>query len=977
MSSGVIVFAVSAANRWLAAFSVVTLVVLGAGGLARRAARRVGDNTGGRAIRRRAGALIAIGPLVGLALAPSPGMCVVVAALGAVVLAAIGLWIEQSPRADRLSMAVSVVAAAVATAAGAELGPTGVPVLDVVFGFLFVFVVTQAADGLGNVDGLAPGLGAASAAGLFALAGFGGQNDLATVALGLLAACFSFLAFNLRPASLDVGRSGRLAIGYALAVGVLAVDVRPGAPRELLTPLLLVGVLLIDAAVVVFGRLRRHRSLVMHRTDHLVHRLAALGWSPGKAVLLLVLAQVVLAAVGLFVGRAVLPTWVGVAVGLVVVIVLAAEAARGSVDRDRAPGLSRWIKVAIAVLMVLLVAAIAPVALVANDVKNLMEAGREAASRGLAAARDGDTIIASASFREAALTFAQAREKLESAPTAGSVAIPFLAPNVEAARALAEIGTDLGNAGESVTVAVDPEELQVIDGRLPLDVVERIAPTLRKGADTLAAARRRLDDVRDDPYLAGPVREAVDKVHAQLSRADREAQHAAAAAELAPALFGGRGTRRYLLVVQNNAEARATGGFIGSYGIITAENGKLDVGELQRTASWNNALRELPDPSYTAPDDYRARYGQFLPATTLQNVNLSPDFPSVGQVLMSLAPQAGVGDVDGVLAVDPFGLAALLQLTGPIWVEGWPTQISADNVVDVTLRDAYAEFERTSERADFLGDVAQVTVDAAADGDLGKSASIAEVLGGAAHAGHLVLAFARPEEQALAAELGVAGELARPRSDALAVTTSNIGANKLDYYLNRRIDYRVTLDPETRARSARVDATLEITLENTAPDVGLPETVIGPFRPDYVAGENRSFLSLYSPLSIDSISVNDHEVSTFAPTKERDRNVYSRIDEIGAKSSDTIRATLSGVVDLHGGWYELVARYQPTVNADRVHVSVDVPKGWRIDRTRGMERPSSRRASLSVELDRTRIYRVHVARDPGTWDLWARLEAGV
>jgi UDP-N-acetylmuramyl pentapeptide phosphotransferase/UDP-N-acetylglucosamine-1-phosphate transferase len=977
MPSGAVVLAVSAANRWLAVFSVVALVVLGAGALARQAARRVTDTTGSRAIRRRAGALVAVGPLVGLALAPSPDTLTVVAGVGAAVLAGLGVWIERSRRADRLTMTASVVAAAVAAAAGAEFGPTGVPVFDVVCGFLFVLVVVQAADGLGNVDGLAPGLGAASAAGLFALTGFGGQDDLATVALGLLAACFAFLAFNLRPASLYVGRGGRLAIGFVLGVGVLATDVRPSAPRELLTPLLLVGVLLIDAAIVVLDRLRRRRSLVEHRTDHLVHRLAVLGWSPGEAVILLVLAQVVLAAVGVFVGRAVLPTWVGFGAGLVVVIVLWTEAARGSVDRDKAPGLNRWFKVAVAVLIVLLVAAVAPVALVANDAKNLMEAGREAASRGLAAARDGDTITASASFREAALTFEQARDKLESGATMGSVAVPFLAPNVEAARALAEIGSDLGNAGESVTVAVDPQELQVIDGRLPLEVVERVTPVLRKGADTLSAARRRLADVRDDPYLAAPVKEAVDKVYAQLARADRESQHAAAAAELAPALFGGRGTRHYLLVVQNNAEARPTGGFIGNFGIITAENGKLDVGELQRTSVWNNALRDLPDPSYTAPDDYRARYGPFLPTTTLQNVNLSPDFPSVAQVLMSLAPQAGVGQVDGVLAVDPFGLAALLQLTGPIRVEGWPTQISAANVVDVTLRDAYAAFARSPERADFLGDVAQVAVDAATDGDLGKPASIAKVLGGAAHAGHLVLAFARPEEQALAAELDVAGGLGVPRGDALAVTTSNVGANKLDYYLYRTIDYQVALDPGTRARSAKVDASLEITLDNTAPDSGLPEAVIGPFSPNYVAGENRSFLSLYSPLAIDSIAVNDHQLTAFAPTKERDRNVYSRIDEIGAKTKDTITAELSGDVDLHDGWYDVAVRYQPTVNPDRVRLSVEVPEGWRIDRTRGMERPVPRRASVSVELDRTRIYRVHVVRDPGTWDLWARLEAGV
>ena len=124
--------------------------------------------------------------------------------------------------------------------------------------------------------------------------------------------------------------------------------------------------------------------------------------------------------------------------------------------------------------------------------------------------------------------------------------------------------------------------------------------------------------------------------------ADREAQHAAVAARIAPAIFGGEGDRTYLLVVQNNAESRATGGFIGSYGLITAQDGKLhrrrpppdqDVGRHDRAAGAGHI---------SGPGRLPRRYAQFRPQTTLQNVNLSPDFPSVAQVLTSLAPQAGL-----------------------------------------------------------------------------------------------------------------------------------------------------------------------------------------------------------------------------------------------------------------------------------------------------------------------------------------------
>ena len=66
-------------------------------------------------------------------------------------------------------------------------------------------------------------------------------------------------------------------------------------------------------------------------------------------------------------------------------------------------------------------------------------------------------------------------------------------------------------------------------------------------------------------------------------------------------------------------------------------------------------------------------------------MNLSPDFPSVAEVLETLAPQAGLPRVDGVLSVDPAGLAALLQLTGPVTVPDWPVPIDSGNVVNVTL----------------------------------------------------------------------------------------------------------------------------------------------------------------------------------------------------------------------------------------------------------------------------------------------------
>src|SRR6266566_2371010 len=96
----VVVLAATTANRLLIVFSLTVALVLVAATAARRAARRAA----GAGIRRRAGALVALGPLLGLALAPSPATLTVVAAVGAVSLAGVGMALERRRTADRLTM---------------------------------------------------------------------------------------------------------------------------------------------------------------------------------------------------------------------------------------------------------------------------------------------------------------------------------------------------------------------------------------------------------------------------------------------------------------------------------------------------------------------------------------------------------------------------------------------------------------------------------------------------------------------------------------------------------------------------------------------------------------------------------------------------------------------------------------------------------------------------------------------------------
>ena len=397
-----------------------------------------------------------------------------------------------------------------------------------------------------------------------------------------------------------------------------------------------------------------------------------------------------------------------------------------------------------------------------------------------------------------------------------------------------------------------------------------------------------------------------------------------------PALFGGDGPQRYFLAVQNNAEARGTGGFIGNWGIITALNGKLTIGPIQRIGVLN------PGPftvrTLHAPADFIARYARFDPQLAWQNINMSPDLPTVGPVIADQLSQSGMGSVDGVITVDPEGLADVLRLTGPVRVFGWPTPINASNVVDVTLRQAYVVFERNStERDAFLGDVADAVWHAFTNEDLGSPARILKELSLAAREKHLSVWVADPKGQQLAHDTHADGAVTRAADDLTLVTTENAGANKLDFYLQRHIEYVVHLTPSANRRRASAQVTVGVQLRNAAPSAGLPQEVIGPNIPTIGPGVNRSYVTVYTPLPLERASLDGAPIG-LESQPELGYSANATYIDVPPGSSRTLDVFAGGVLKLGaGGAYSLDVERQPLIVPDALDVEIDVPPGWRLE----------------------------------------------
>jgi hypothetical protein len=781
-----------------------------------------------------------------------------------------------------------------------------------------------------------------------------------TACVAVAGACLGVLVFNARPASTSMGPPGSAFVGFVLAVLVLAFTPNTTSPGHLLVPALMFAIPVLDLLIVTGSRLWRGVPLSRSRRDHLVHRLRSRGWSRVRALSAVLVAHALLVGAAVLVGRDDLSPAFGLLVAGAVAAALLAGGGRTTWEPRTEPRTTGRIVIEVVIGGVILLAGLNVVA-AWQGVRNVQSA-QAALTKGLAAGHRGDTRAAEIAFASAASSFDDAERWLDSPLGWAGRVVPVLAENLRAARELARGGSDLAAAGVRLTHASNTR-LQVADGTVRVEEVRRLTPDVAS-ADRLVRRVLGVINGLHRPFLVGPVRERVDRADLQLQTTAREGREAVVAAKVAPAIFGDGQPRRYFLAVQNPAELRATGGIIGSWGIVTAADGKVDIGDVQSIDALNeesvspaNSSRQL-----NAPPEYLARYARFTPTQVWQNLNMSPDFPTVSRLIADLYPQSGGTTIDGAIAVDPFGLRALLQLTGPVVVPNWPVPITADNVVDVTLREEYEVFADRALRQNFLGDVAKAVWKQASSSRLGNPARVARVLGTTARQGHLNLWFGRAKEQAVAMTLGVGGDLPPVSSDSLLVTTQNASGNKVDYYAKRHLDYSVLVTPDPDERRATAEGQLQFRFENAAPG-GRASYALGPFDARFAPGEDVSFVSVYSPLEFSQATI-DGQPGQLEPGRELGRNVFSTYLGVPAGGSGAVGMTLEGTVTLApGGWYRLDLPRQPAVGSDDVSVTVTTPAGWRIAAAKGLDVLDPHRAVARISQIEQEELQVRLVRE--------------
>ncbi len=400
--------------------------------------------------------------------------------------------------------------------------------------------------------------------------------------------------------------------------------------------------------------------------------------------------------------------------------------------------------------------------------------------------------------------------------------LPWIGDDLDAARTLAATLADLTENG--LPPLLDAAEtlsgggLTPAAGTIDLAVLSQASGSLADGADVVDRSTDRIAALPTGG-LDAEVRAAVGQLDGGLTKLSAMLAPAERVARLLPTILGADAPRRYMVLFQNLAEVRATGGMPGAFVVVEAHKGTVSIVDQGSAAG---ALQTFPEPVLPLDEDAEDLYTDRL-GTYPANINLTPHFPTVAQLAREMYRLRTGVTVDGVLATDPVALSYLLRAMGPVPMPSGPP-LTADSAVRLLLSQVYAGALTSAQQDAYFATAARATFDALTRRP-GDPRDLVTQLMRAAGERRVLFWSGNPDEQQALEGTTLSGVLpaddgARP---GVGLFLNDGSGAKLGYYLTQSAE--VTAGNCTG--DGRRELHVKVTLGSTAPASGLSKSVLG------------------------------------------------------------------------------------------------------------------------------------------------------
>ena len=387
-----------------------------------------------------------------------------------------------------------------------------------------------------------------------------------------------------------------------------------------------------------------------------------------------------------------------------------------------------------------------------------------------------------------------------------------------------------------------------------------------------------------------------------------------------PWILGDEQKRVYLLLFQNNMELRPTGGYIGSFAVVSVEKGRLVGIDIQDVFSADGQLKGHVEPP--APiKKYLGEAGWYL-----RDSNWDPEFSvSAQRAEWFLDKELGIG-VDGVVSLDLEAVKKFLDVVGEVEVVDFSKTITSKNLYEETRAQIEQNFFPGSRtKANFLMALTSSLLTKISDPGGADSVRLGRAaVSSFEERNAQVFLHNGPALKALE-DLGWTGGLPNevcPNpcfGDWTGLAEANVGVNKANYFIERNVDLSILL------KEGEVKRTLTITWKNNASkqmgEKGRYEVYVRALAPrgNFAEGQKKIGQNFIG----------------FSPEIEfiRGHIEAGTIVEVFPEESSAVSFSWTSPAEIPGekGEYFLLIRKQAGTMADRWEIEIDNQLGRKIE----------------------------------------------
>ncbi len=420
--------------------------------------------------------------------------------------------------------------------------------------------------------------------------------------------------------------------------------------------------------------------------------------------------------------------------------------------------------------------------------------------------------------------------------------------------------------------------------------------------------------------------------------------------DIIPQALGTKERKTYLVLFQNNMEIRPTGGFIGSFGLLTFERGRLLDFEIQDVYFADGQLKGHVEPP--------AKLREFLGTAGwyLRDSNWDPDFPASAERAAWFLDKEIGRTIDGVIGINLTVAQRILESVGEIELPDYPEKISAKNFFE--RAEYFSEagfFPGSTGKQDFLGQVGRVLFEKIKNSDEKTSFLIARAFLASLEEKDMTIFLKDPLEASVLAKFNWDGGIKNVKcqisnvkclTDYLFLVEANVGVNKSNYFLKRSLEQTVKI-----GQDGKISEYLIINYENQSPSEIFP------------AGRYKNYLRIYVPKgsTLGECKI-DSEECKIDQTEEHQRTVFGFLVEVpvGEKQKVEISWGLPNLFEK--GEYVLLFQKQSGSARDNLSLSISYPKNLTLMETQPSALTGTGIIIYNTNLSRDLVFRLNFSK---------------